>query len=1328
MNCKATGMWIKPNTQCEVKMPKKSLHSYNAIIKHTLSQAVRLNPQFCNGRKREANSIAGFCQLQGPTGGGKSSSLYRKGYEDGVAPALEQIRDAGFQAILVTHRWNILHDIYEHVISHSDKNNKKFQASVLYAQDETVRAAVTRKPLPHEKGLASYDLPESMASIKQLAEHNLLAVKGAQEKLQQKCQDIQRIDRALIKHAKHPVLLKYIEKEKESLRKACASVEYILVRNMAALDKEVEKNRDTHGADSELTGAALTRLQNFRANPWVRRILPAIVWRDEQQHLLIMTTQKMFSSFYDGRQKVRMSSSDLEGYVVFIDEFDYQADVLQQLLSQSQLVHEPPECLGQLLDGGRRLLSRMQHVETEPVPEINRRLKQLLDALEKELKERNIDLSESRALVTPLEQRNQDNSFEAQYLFRSDHLVTSKRLSMYRRPHGYEVRGADADEQVDQADEQCINIGDFLRLMEQYVRRFSLLMTDLSAGQTEDALHEYILKLNRLLFDPANDYRPSYYSATLPHAALYSLPRADLSELSSLLESNVLPNTHANIYGLTNWLLKQNSAEADLDPLRIQIRRAFLPTTPEGLLLSLASRNLVFALSATSFIERANCHFDVRWVTAALRYVAEARDAKIATSFLGTPFTDRPGAWFKKPVPYVQSDEDAELQQEMIAAIKKVKAAKRQTELQVHVHDFDSLQSHGNGDMLESLAPDFFQIEEQGISDYTRTHRQNVLTRLIEVLHIAGMRPGHQGHLVFVNSIRYFRKWLLEDEACQSRAFLPWFEIDSAFSSQDDEHAIFAEFEDVFLPVHIHNTPALICLLTAECQKRSGFSEAYQAAFNTGRTVIVITQTATATNGINLDFSLPESGDKMDLTYLYLLETRHFYFSTAAGENSDKMAHAGHQLRNLEKLLRAGQISRKQHRRYILSIMTGAQPEMDELNGTYKKLDDYTRNTAADIQQQVGRVERSWSAVPLVEIDLTRDIAACLLRFAVLPVYTSNRKRISDLTCQLLDTLLNEKEESNSLFLESFLTPVQDGSTAVQIIDHALIPAIHDVREGKREGAQVARLWKQLGRAILQFDYAWRPGTYACGIDSKLFKWACIEKPEESTSTTQLWYDPATWQFFAEPGDNRVQYLPGRLYEHIQRHPSIVDWFNRMGYRTSISPPANSLEERYVYHPKVVQRLLQGRLGEEAIRALLDDQGITTTDTLQDTRALELYDFRIEQSRYRIDAKFWGRESLDKADEAYQQWLAEGADPDKAPLGLVHKLEQIRELEGDDVQLAVINFVATRDDAPLLGFDTGLKPVAADAADILVLSGCITPDPVPEYTPGFQQFIKIVSS
>ena len=93
--------------------------SYNEIIAHTIEQALCLS-----ANTRNENAIAGFCQLQGPTGGGKSSSLYRS--PDGkIPPSLEYVKSKGLQAIFVTHRWNILQEIYR---SATNKENSSVHA------------------------------------------------------------------------------------------------------------------------------------------------------------------------------------------------------------------------------------------------------------------------------------------------------------------------------------------------------------------------------------------------------------------------------------------------------------------------------------------------------------------------------------------------------------------------------------------------------------------------------------------------------------------------------------------------------------------------------------------------------------------------------------------------------------------------------------------------------------------------------------------------------------------------------------------------------------------------------------------------------------------------------------------------------------------------------------------------------------------------------------------------------------------------------------------------------------------------------------------------
>ena len=100
--------------------------SYNEIIAHTIEQALCLS-----ANTRNENAIAGFCQLQGPTGGGKSSSLYRS--PDGkIPPSLEYVKSKGLQAIFVTHRWNILQEIYRSATNKENSSGNPLLVSILY--------------------------------------------------------------------------------------------------------------------------------------------------------------------------------------------------------------------------------------------------------------------------------------------------------------------------------------------------------------------------------------------------------------------------------------------------------------------------------------------------------------------------------------------------------------------------------------------------------------------------------------------------------------------------------------------------------------------------------------------------------------------------------------------------------------------------------------------------------------------------------------------------------------------------------------------------------------------------------------------------------------------------------------------------------------------------------------------------------------------------------------------------------------------------------------------------------------------------------------------
>ena len=1283
--------------------------SYQNFIEQVVVKALDLSAE----RKPE-KSVAGFCQIQGPTGIGKTSALYRRANE-GAPAALEVIKSQGLQAIFVTHRWNILLELYTSLSQATDSTGQRFEASIVYGQDETVVSAVLQRALPHEKGRVPSELPNPHQALDELEAVGCFSHQKESKAALIKTFSLIRhlvleLESHELGHRQKSVAFVYAQQE---LSRSCAYVERLLLECLFNLEKNVKELKKTYGESHQLAIQAHQKIVDVRAHAWIRRIFPAIAWKDEQQHLLILTTQKLFNSFYDGEKKVRMSSTQLAGKVIFIDEFDYQADILQSLLAQAQHIQEPPEFLALLLQNGQHVLKRLQDVQTAPAPQLYQALKELVEALKRDLNTKGIDLQRSKALVVSASDREAGRPFQQKYLFRSDHLITSEPLALQQTEKGFEVGG------VDQAKESSVDVGDFLRVMEKYIWQLSLLTTRFAHNEFE--AYGYSVRLSRMLFDPANDYRPSHYSRTVPNLALFSLPQASLPELKALSHSNLLPNTQIHLRGLTTWLLKKDESELELDPERVQIKRALLSTSPEGLLVSLASRNLVFSLSATSYIERALGHFDVRWIESALRYIAQARDPVCIQSFLGDCFEARPKSWFSKPIPYVTNAADSQLQKQLIQSLVQAKARVRQTQLEAVVHNFDqAIEHHDFKEIEQHLSAEFFDVSDRG---FTYTYRKKLLFKLLFVMRQAAQSIEHKGHLVFVNSIRYLRKWLRHVTAEMSRRSVEWLQVDET-SLQYPE--AMRGFEEVFVPLTIDGTPLWICLLNAEAQKKSGFAEAYQAAFETNRSVVVLTQVASATNGINLDYFVPSTKNQMDLSALYLIETTHFYFSTWSDEKAggEEMAHAGFQLRNLEKLVRSAELSRKQQRQYIMPLMTNSEYRIQELNRLYKKASDYIKNVAADVQQQVGRIERAWSYVPKVTVHVCETLAVHLERYTQLPVCSHNRHWMSDLNNQLLDQLLITNQKKQSL-MALLMTQVQNGQQAVEMIDQQLIPALGAVRAGKLALDEVQTLWHQLGRAVLQMDLAWRPEPNFLNWDVELKDWACFERPRESLETGEVWYDSVNWQFFSTYRAGLQRYQPQALYQVVQRQPAILDWFNRKGYRPTLEPFASTLEEQLALHPKVIQRILQGRLGEEAIRGLLDEAGFSTSLNAIHASVFERYDFEVLGANTFIDAKYWSSQSLDAADEAFEAWLESGKKAQLMPLEVVQTWQLLCQYQGPNVLFVVANLVTVEQDCELAGFSTQLEPRVPEEAAILFLSGCISRK-TNKTTAGFKRLVRIL--
>src|SRR5256885_621209 len=95
------------------------------------------------------------------------------------------------------------------------------------------------------------------------------------------------------------------------------------------------------------------------------------------------------------------------------------------------------------------------------------------------------------------------------------------------------------------------------------------------------------------------------------------------------------------------------------------------------------------------------------------------------------------------------------------------------------------------------------------------------------------------------------------------------------------------------------------------------------------------------------------------------------------------------------------------------------------------------------------------------------------------------------------------------------------------------------------------------------------------------------------------------------------------LYHVVQENHVIRDYFLEHGYQLKF-PPLGQL----FFTPYCYQAILTGAVGEEAIAALLQDEGITLEEPPDSL--FEVVDQKICSHPYYIDSKFYNEQTLDR--------------------------------------------------------------------------------------------------
>lgn len=238
---------------------------------------------------------------------------------------------------------------------------------------------------------------------------------------------------------------------------------------------------------------------------------------------------------------------------------------------------------------------------------------------------------------------------------------------------------------------------------------------------------------------------------------------------------------------------------------------------------------------------------------------------------------------------------------------------------------------------------------------------------------------------------------------------------------------------------------------------------------------------------------------------------------------------------------------------------------------------------------------------------------------------------------------------------------IETNSRCVEKVKH-LIEQFDAVRRGDNTSS-LRYTWRRLREAALKHDFA----------DEVLQEYdAVFSSPYlqngELYLTPEMDVIPA---HLAQP-DTRFWRLNG-VYDTIAHNKTIREYFAQRGYELDFA-----LDNQYGFIPYFYQAVLSGAIGEEAIGALLLEQGIKFEE--MPDALFEVADLKISEKPWYIDCKNYSdgtleRFALTSDDEGFYHKLS----GDYFRRRAIEKWNQIAEIEGIHSRLIYINLATSQD-------------------------------------------------
>jgi hypothetical protein len=320
--------------------------------------------------------------------------------------------------------------------------------------------------------------------------------------------------------------------------------------------------------------------QQFIQQPVIKDLFPYITFKEDPTiKLLLVTIQKAFQGFFDGRRTV--SLSNLHGtngnYIIFLDEFDFLESNLIELICADTEIHDP----FQFVEYFYRAMKRHKlPLDSYPVSG------HIRDRITKITNE--IDLLHESGLKYP--DINQFTcstpELKRQAIFQTNRIITNRNLYLHETARSFDIvsdkeQGADSHIPA-------------LRLFRNISIASNAILFLFKDVEVENPI--VYREMLRHCFDGTVFINQIKRIRHLPRRS-----HSQSTQFDHLLDS-----------GFSLYEIQDLQQETDKD--EVVFRHYAIHTTPEKILLNLACHNLVFGLSATADLPRCVRNFSDEWL------------------------------------------------------------------------------------------------------------------------------------------------------------------------------------------------------------------------------------------------------------------------------------------------------------------------------------------------------------------------------------------------------------------------------------------------------------------------------------------------------------------------------------------------------------------------------------------------------------------------------------------------------------------------------------------------------------------------------------------